>query len=220
MPADYSSSNIHDEPPKQTPKSVYITIIVLLIVALAALGGWYWYKTRQLNQQLSDVTSKISSLQIDKDKLAADLKKAQESTTSSSDDGYIVIKEWNVKFKPGSELTDAVYYTAGNVAYISTRSLMSTAQLALDKQNNQEMRQGSACNPANAPLGLVMRGKKGEPVQNSTYDKYEGTIKIGDYYYIVNGPQSTCSVDTSASALETKQNQALKVSIKTLQATK
>lgn len=199
-------------PPNKHNKTLLIIIVVLLI-ALGGLGYWYWYKTKQLNTDVSAKQSQIATLESEKAKLTAE---ATEESTSDKSSDYITIKEWGVKFKPGSELSDLVYYTNDDIAYLSTRSLMSSAKAALKPDYDITTHEGLTCNPVANPIGIISRGKKDKQILGATYGEYEGAVKVGDYYYIFQGPQSSCSADKATTDLAIKQNQAVKVAIKTI----
>lgn len=207
--------------PKQSSGAGKWVVIVLLVLALGGLGYWYYYKTQQLNTEMVAKAAIVSELQAKNDKLEAAAKKAVEANAENKADAeYIVIKEWGVKFKPGKDLADVVYYTVGNTAYLSTSSLMSSAQAVLKNDGSDKEGLNMACNPVADPIGMITRGKKGEKLLSGTYDSYPDAVKVGDYYYVYQGPQTACSADKKTTDLATKQNQALKVSAKTITASK
>lgn len=198
--------------PKSSSGTGKWVVIVLLVLALGGLGYWYYYKTKQNNAELAAKQSQIADLQAGKDKLAADLKKAQDSATASSSSDYLVVKELNVKFKPGNDLPDMYYFvTKENNIAVATKSFL---KLAADT-GSKNCEFGS--------IGLIIRGKKGETMLgegSGTYDSAKDAIKIGDYYYVLRGPQQQCSTNQQMNDLAQNQVAALKSAFKTLQATK
>lgn len=192
--------------PKQSSGAGKWVVIVLLVLALGGLGYWYYYKTKQNNAELAAKQSQIADLQAGKDKLAADLKKAQDSATASSTDSdYVVIKEWGVKFKPDSKIADLTYGKKGDKEIkFSTISLTSSAITA----SNDVLK---ACDVGSSGLGYIIRAKKGEAGQGGIAIDQEPTAKkIGDYYYLYTGPSSACSDDKATVELQTAQVKALK----------
>lgn len=203
-----------DQPTKHTPKLVYITIIILLVLSLAALGDWYWYKTRQLDKQVAEATSKIASVEADKAKLEADKKAAEDAASANKD--FFVIKEWGVKFKP-DKLTDLTYAIRDNkFVYFSTSSIMTS------DINTRKSDANTDCSPIGTSMAGMSRGMKTDVMEpgTATYDKVPGAVKVGDYYYVVSHPQSTCSDDKTTQGMVSAQYKQLAEAIKTLQASK
>lgn len=135
---------------------------------------------------------------------------SQAQTTSDPNAGYVVLKEWGVRFKPASNLGD-IQYTIGNrtpnvdgTAVFSTSVLSAYSNSCSAKQNSK------------APLGILTRTKAAK--QEFTSESGAFVKKIGDYYYQYVTPQSACAED--AANLPAVPLAEFKSSIGTLEAAK
>lgn len=203
------------EDESRAPKLIVTLIVVtiILVLSLAGLGFWSWYNISQANKQLSEANSRVSELQAEKTKSETD--EASEDAGASSGE-YYVIKEWGVKFKPGKDLSDLYYYVRkDHTGKDSELHLATKSMLVATDEVNAQLGFGA--------IGTVVRGKKGQEFNNTTFDKIPNAIQVGDYYYSTVGPQSTFGDPEdkkydSVNDLQEKQATALKEAIKTLQA--
>lgn len=174
--------------------------VVVIVLAVLAIGliGWRVYDA---NQKPEANTSAPTSSE------AQDAPLAVESTQDSNV-GYVVIKEWGVRFKPTEGLTDVVYAAdADKQAMIfSTVSLSEYGETC------------SAKSTSHTPLGRLYRtqGDKDDARHLSTIY----ATQVGDYYYQFAGPQSICADNDSAIKLQTESLNLIKESIKSLEAAK
>jgi hypothetical protein len=176
---------------KEQGFSITAIIAVLLTVAVLGLIGWKMYSlygkpttTTETNQSNSQTTTTT-----------------QEQTDPNA--GYVVIKEWGVRFKPVDGLTDVIYAFSPTTQTInfSTNSLK-----ALD----------SNCAPDKAPaIGGIERTTT---PYNSPHPQALGAIN--GYYYYYDSQQSTCSDTKSIQDTETQQIALLKQSVILLEAAK
>lgn len=201
------------KPPKQSSRGAWV-IVVLLVLVLGGLGYWYWYKTKDLNQQITTNTAKIAALEADKTKLE-EAKKVAEAKAKDDSGSYVTIKEWNIQFKPVDKLSGVNYaIKGGSISYFSTTSLMSSA-LTTDKKPDS----GSLCDVTEGAIGSIARGKKGEEFSvGQMFENVKDAKKIGDYYYVLVSPQSTCSEDKATADLQTAQIKLLKESFVSIRA--
>lgn len=209
-----NKSNFSGEP-KKSSKIIKWILIVLLIIAIAVAGYFGYTKYQQQSQEITQLQSQVKSLQEENAKLKA-LAKASAQKAESADE-FFVIKEWDVKFKPADKLTGLAYAIKEDMySYFSTTSLMSSA-LTADKPPNI----GSYCDVTGGAIGAISRGKKGEEYQaGQMYEDVKDAKKIGDYYYVVGSPQSTCSNDKATADLQTAQIKLLKTSFASLESAK
>lgn len=198
--------------------SVLMIVLAVLLVAVALVSAYFFLQNRKLKEDRDSFKSDVTSLRSVNDDLKkenGDLKRTSQAASDKS--GFFVIKEFGVQFKPGDDLGDLTYVPIStNTILFSTRSLMAAAFLVKQKSNSTSGNGAALCGPADDPIGSLVRGKAGEQVQGTTYDKIDGAKKVGEYYYSIQGPQSTCSPDKTTTDLETKQNQALKNIVDTI----
>lgn len=125
--------------------------------------------------------------------------------------GYVVIREWGVRFKPVDGLKDVVYavdpnFHSGNLEYVK----FSTKALAQFGVSCSEKEKGTS------PLGGLMRAKSKQDFDSTIYTNPQ---PIGGYYYQYVTPQAACGDSKAANDLETQTlNSFFKPSIKTLEA--
>jgi hypothetical protein len=113
--------------------------------------------------------------------------------------GYIVIKEWGVRFTPVSGLSGVEYaLTDGNTAQFTTSQLQ-----ALDPN----------CSAQKYPvLGGIVRSSDASVVSSKSLGK------IGNYYYYYYTPQGVCSDQSSTRDVQTNSLAYLKDSLPSFEA--
>lgn len=147
-PVETADSGGGEKLPKSSSGAGKWVVIVLLVLALGGLGYWYYYKTKQNSAELAAKQTQIADLQASKDKLAADLKKAQDSATASNSSDY-QISELKISFKPSPTLTGLVYAydQKGKVAAFTTRDISYKLEASAESPNPYKLTSGT--------LGLV-----------------------------------------------------------------
>lgn len=129
---------------------------------------------------------------------------SQPTTSDDPNHGYIVVKEWGVRFKSEGELSDIVYSIEND-----NKAVFSTEKLA---------KFDPACGigvDSKRPLGMLTRNSVEKPdfsAEGGAFGK-----KIGEYYYTYVTPQSACS-DSGSDTLQTKTVAEFKLLIATLEA--
>lgn len=188
-----------------------------------SLGGWGYLRYARLQSQLSYKVEALNNKQKELDQTKADLATASKvvnQVTGAS--ATVTISEWGVTFTPGADLVRFTYVMNKGQVVPSTTSLM---ELAWTKATAQTAVGDYLCSPADYPLGYMARGKATDKVPvagNILFKDYADTksnkdvIQVGEYYYVVIGPQSSCSTDKSVSDLVTKQTAALKAALQTM----
>jgi hypothetical protein len=137
---------------------------------------------------------------------------SQSTTPPDQNNGYQIIKEWGVRFKPAEGLTDLEYKigpmkeTGEIIAAFSTKALS---------------KYGTSCSAAlngHYPLGIIKRF--GSP--NDQTNANPTTKHIGSFYYTYVSSQAACvdAPNADAEALQTKTLGLFKSSIATLEAAK
>jgi hypothetical protein len=166
-------------------------IIVLLIALVGVIGfvGWRMYDASQQanSQQATQNTNN------------------QTQQPTDPNEGYVVIKEWGVRFKPVEGLTGVEYFKPN--ALNSDNVTFTTTELS---------RLSTYCSSKNGDiiLGLLSR--------SSAERERAGSVvaKIGEYYYQYAGPQAACTESSEHDAIESKTITALSKSLNSLEAAK
>ncbi len=166
-----------------------IAIVALLAIVIAA--GLVVWRVLDTNSSANSQTNNTSTQQ-----------PAQQSETDPNE-GYVVIKEWGVRFKPVSGLTGVTYFRPSGTADSLQRYDFSTQPL-IDKELN--------C--ATQGVGSIQRS-------STPLELYEVSLgEITGYHYYYRGSQAACSDDPSNFSFEIEQRHAIKDSVVTLEATK
>jgi hypothetical protein len=166
-------------------------IIIIVLVTVLGYAGYRVY-TAQTSKPTANgsVTNKQSS--------------PAPAAPTDPNAGYVVIKEWNVRFKPVSELHNVIYAPGPGKGTIS----FSTADLKM---------LDSHCDPETGPaIGGIERDAVPYTDPEGPHPLSLG--KIGNYYYYYDGTSSTCSDSKSTEDAETKAIARLKSSLLSLEA--
>lgn len=178
--------------------SLPLVITALLVLGVLIVGGLRWYDVSKQHPESQNQTS---------------------STQADTNKGYIVIKEWGVRFKPVESLgtvlyaswpTSAIPYGAGEFSLPegSLKITVSTEELAALSEDCSVNRGTSA------PWTIY---RSPQPI-NAAPTVSLG--KIGDNYYYYFGAQAACVHDSADYELNTKTSLQLLESIKTLEVVK
>ncbi len=180
--------------------------IVLVVAAVAVLGliGWRVYDAN--NAKNNSSTNQTGSNQ--SSNTQGDTPQNRQSDPNA---GYVVVKEWGIRFKPVDGLS-GVAYSIGQVQDSNGTASFSTESLA---------QYGDSCSASQtgmAPLGRLVRtlGTKDDAVTRST----AYSAQIGDYYYQYVTPQTICSDNTATTNLQTQTLSLFKAAIKSLESAK
>lgn len=161
-------------------------IIVLAVVGLAVVLGWLFFdKQRQI------IEEKATNSQ--------DSKQSTE-ISNDSDSGYLVIKEWNLRFKVPDGLAEVQYRIHPDGGYIVFYGKPTGANVKYE-DGYDKVRD----NDFWYTLGRLQRFEN----EQKNYDNNRGLSgkKIGTYYYYSFGPQSTTGLfgqDDESIAAEVK----------------
>lgn len=181
---------------KQKGFTVIEGLIILLVIALLAVAGWYGWQKRQENARLAAI-SNFEQCKADKDS------KVQESypEVCVTKDGksftnpnqkveakpqdnqvedqakYLEIKEWGVKMKLSDATDDAYYVMQNGYAYLSLTSLKNVDSCAAEKTS----------------LGALARENK-DAINELTGKPYaDQGVTIGKYTYVETQSQAGCT---------------------------
>ncbi len=183
------------------------TLVILIVVLVLAVGGigWYVYNAQKKTNSTLDNTTKSQS---EPQKSTKPTTPTTTKPVADPNTGYLVVKEWGVKFKEGALTQDPEYAIKDDhTLYLSTKTYSSKVG-------------GSACG-ANGSTGQLIRGKAGYDTNGMglAIEKVSSAVKVGDYYYFWQGPQAGCTTptDTNTAIMNTYQA-ALSDLVKTVQA--
>jgi hypothetical protein len=160
---------------------------LLIFVILIIIGGtgWYvWHSQNQANNTYSQTTNSTA---------APKSTSSDKNTSTGSNKGYIVIKEWNVRAKYTGALTLTYSYDAKN-----QKANFNSAQLKATDP--------SQCTDGVDSGGYIIRYAPSDHVYTSdegadmgTADKYftggptDNYKYLGNHYYFYIHPQAACS---------------------------
>ncbi len=163
-------------------------ILILIIVAAITAGivGWRVWEASQISQNNPSNTNQ-----------------AMEDPNK----GYVVIKEWGIRFKPVAGLDGVIYeirtISDGEAASFSTSALTSYGELCGVGPKGM------------SPLGVLGREKLA-PQGSTVFTK-----QIGEYYYSYSTPQTSCSNDEVVGDLQQNiLNSQFRPSIEKIEAVK
>jgi hypothetical protein len=160
--------------------SAHVVIIVILVIALlGTLGFVFWQNF--INKKSAEVTS--------------DSKQTTNQPTEKvkdPDEGYLVLKDWNIKFKLPADSNEITYYKKqaepndkGIEEYyeFSTKRVEALGGQCVEPNNlGQVIRNGS--------MSRTKIKREGEIASGSAVNNNES---IAGYYYYISGGQSTCA---------------------------
>jgi hypothetical protein len=140
--------------------------IVLLVLVLAALGfaGYtVWQKNKPDNQATTTVLTE----------------QAQDKEVSQKNDpneGYLVVKEWGLRFKAPAGLTDVKYVVQGDTTAFYAKPAGSSVQYRSDYEKFEDGRFRYA-------IGVLYRKTEAKSVDDTAHDLTTEGKKVGGYYY-------------------------------------
>jgi hypothetical protein len=162
-------------------------LIILVLIGLIIFIVWRGFDAanQQRNQQ-TNATTHPSKIQTDPNA------------------GYVVIKEWGVRFKPANGLTGSEYFKpkidVADSIFITTEELSR-----LEKRCGKD-------SDMIGPLGLLKRSREAKAEFGIV------VATINGYTYQYRGSDAACSESKENEALEAKTRQLISESIKSLEA--
>jgi len=184
---------------KQQGFSAVEGIIILLVALLLALIGWWIW---QQNQKKDDDSKKDNSSQ-----QSQNTEQQNQDSEQNDNQTYLVITEWDVRFKTEANNIDAYYVIEQgkpDYAYLSLNSLKNVDDCAADKTS----------------VGVYTRFTKDDidPIAEQKYlDLYPNAPKVGNYYFIFTQPQAYCSENQATITKAEAATQAFKANTATVE---
>jgi hypothetical protein len=167
-------------------------IIVLLIALVGVIGfvGWRMYdSSQQANNQQNAQNGNGQT---------------QEPTTDPNE-GYVVIKEWGVRFKPVEGLSGVEYFKPKGLDE-NTYSITTKELGAVEPECGK--------NSQSYALGLLTRAEEVEPENGGVI------ATIGKYSYQYRVSSANCVADTTNAQMKSQTLQRIIKSIETLEVAK
>lgn len=191
---------------------VWVILSIITIITLIAIGVYGFIVVRKFNKQISDQKDQINELNNkikEKDEKISDLEKTQSSQAEQND--FFKITQFGVEFKLSSGLLDLKYI-------LKDSNTVTFESPSLNEKMNKNATPAEACGAGS--LGFIIRGKAGQSVYSTTYDKLSDAIKIGDYYYVYQQPGSGCGGGSADITLLQKSWNNMSESVRSLRAIK
>lgn len=172
---------------KQSGFAVIETLLIFIIITVIGGTGYYVWHTKNQTDNSLNKTAAISQNNINT---------VQKPTVINSGDtlvdGYLNIKEWGVRLKITSQISDIYYTISGSDALLDLKSLDSL-----------KTKDGAQCQSDKNSVVMI---SKFTPSAYQSYlqsSGYEDTaVRIGDYDYlttIADSPVPSCSYKSDGS---------------------
>lgn len=178
------------------PQNLKIIIITFALCILAFLSGQYFSRKPVDKATPTTINSSVNIPTPPEVPKTSDLPTNDASTSvNDSDKGYIVIEDWNVRFKEGDLTQDVEYLVKDeHTLYLTTKAYVSKA--------------GNGSCKKDGSTGYLVRGKagfdyndSGNGIENLSYSYKNSngsnvtvsSKKIGDFYYFWVNPQAPCA---------------------------
>lgn len=167
------------------------TLIALAAVVILGLIGWRIYDSRHNDQSTKDTTA-TTTKNSQNSTANSTSKTTSDSTQTDPNQGYVVIKEWGVRFKPVEGLEGVEYAVRPVAAEFadtgdtevpagSEKAAFTTAQL-VHLSPNCDVKANDIIG-----VGAVQRSTSSIDVHAEWFIK-----EISGHYYYYYGPQSVC----------------------------
>ncbi len=180
--------------------SLPIAIVALLVIGALGFIGWRLYDANRSNQHpQSEVTANQQQV--------------------GPNEGYVVIKEWGVRFKPANGVGTVIYgaLPAATVPYATEELALPDGSIKIVISTKELAERGSDCGVeknTTTPWTIYRSPQPLNVAQGVTLGK------VGDYYYYYFGAQAACVDRQEDLELNTKTSTLLLSSIKTLELAK
>lgn len=160
--------------------SVVEILIVIVIVGLLGAVGWLAY-----DRQKSKTDDKATNFQTNQ-------QEQKQETKPNPNEGYLVVKEWGLRFKAPSDITDVRYTIHGDTLAFFAKPTGSNVQYVADYEKYADSNFRYA-------TGVLYRSTSStKPFAGDT--TREGK-KIGDYYYYTNWAFSSLATGAGCQGL-------------------
>jgi prepilin-type N-terminal cleavage/methylation domain-containing protein len=159
--------------------SVVEILIVIVVVGLLGAVGWLVYD-RQKNKTSHTSNTQVSTSQ------------KEETKKVDPNEGYLVVKEWGLRFKTPSGLTDVRYAIHGDAVAFFAKPTGSNVQYVTDYQKYAD---------SNFRYAIGVLYKSTSSIKPFAGDMTREGKKVGDYYYYTNWAFSSLATGASCKGL-------------------
>jgi prepilin-type N-terminal cleavage/methylation domain-containing protein len=150
--------------------SVVEVLVVIIIVGLIAAIGWFVVGKQKDKATNSDATKNTTQQTADKDT-------TQETTKANPNEGFLVVKEWGLRFKTPTGLADVKYAIHDDTLAFFAKPSDSSVQYV----SNYDKFEDSNFTHA---IGVLYRSTSSTKPFSS--DGTRQGEKVGNYYYYTN----------------------------------
>ncbi len=165
------------------------SLLIIIIIAAVVLGAGYWYWKNDSG------TLPVISL-------------------SPTDSEWLHIKEWGIDIRKPSDAPDLVYGIKNMPDAQAFEFLgFSTARLAT-AERSKTTDSTFYCDAKAGPGGSLTRTTHPE---NWPAELSEGSIHLGEYYYLYSTSQAACSEDKSVQVLQSELKRGLNINGESLE---
>ena len=176
--------------------SAHVVIIIALVVMLMGTLGWIFWQN--FIQKKDGRVSTADTTKTDTKQAANKTK--QEEVTKDSNEGYVVLEDWGVRFKPTS--TTKISWAKSGGSYAFTTDTWKNLTGACNTEIKVFRTPDKDNTPASPPIAL------------------NDEQKIGDYYYYYLQPHDACfKTGEGDSAAWSEQARSVTDFIKTIEQT-
>lgn len=150
--------------------SVVEVLIVVVIVGLIGTVGWFVYDRQKSKNNEQPVTQNSQQNQ----------ETIKQETKADANEGYLVVKEWGLRFKMPSNITDVQYRVYGDTVAFYAKPTGSAVAYRSDYEAIYSDEATYGKNNPKYAKGTLYRSA--ESSKDKVGTKIEGK-KIGNYYY-------------------------------------
>lgn len=176
-------------------------VLIVAVVAVLLVGIVVW-RVWDASQQPQQNNSSGNNQQQSNSQEPTNNNQNTEEPQTDPNEGYVVIKEWGVRFKPTTGLTGLKYFKPA--ALTSDQLTFTTETLASAS---------ASCSEASGQIVLGLLTRSVDPNEQNG-----GVLaKIGNYSYQYRAPQAACSADYQ---MESQIISSIIESLKSLEAAK
>lgn len=186
---------------RKSERGNVIEIVIIVLLLLTVIGLIIW---RFLDSNESETNKVQQGQQTTNTETQTSTNKQSPAPTTDPNKGFIVIKEWGVRFKLTAD-TQVQYYQAGDTQkYHLTTSVIDSLGGNCTQSNNKYV--GAA--------GTLYR------TQVKQMEGGSPMATLNGYYYYYIHPQALCSATPTNASVEEQQVSIIADSIKSLEITK
>ena len=167
--------------------------VIVAAVALLGLVGWRIYDANKSKQDSS--MSQSGDMQDQQSNDAKQSQQPEKTQPIDPNEGYVVIREWGVRFKPVDGLDDVEYFKPADIdaeaVTFTTKALANAAS-------------GCSSSSGDMVMGLLTRSTEAVPGNGGVVATIDG------YAYQYRAPQATCGAGDLENNIVPQISQSLK----------